>query len=129
MTKVPNPKQVHGDKKVKVQYIPPSAIIALGQALGEGGDKYGPFNWRNNPIECLTYIGGCMRHLLAYMDGETIDPEGGKHHLAGALANLAILIDAESMGTMIDNRPKSSNAGAKIRELAGVKLKDDDVLF
>lgn len=121
-TTTPNPKKIHGDKKVKVQYIPASAIIALGQALGEGGDKYGPFNYRESKVEALTYIGGMLRHLLAYADGEDIDPEGGKPHLAGLMANAAILIDTKSCGTLIDNRPKLGNAGAHLRELAGIKI-------
>lgn len=117
-----NPKQANGDKKVKVQYIPPIAIIALGEALGEGGVKYGPFNWRDKPVEVLTYVGGMLRHLLAYMDGEDVDPEGGKLHLGGLMANAAILIDATHCGTIIDNRPEKGHAGERIRELAGVKL-------
>lgn len=117
-----NPKQLEGDKKVKVQYIPPMAIIALGEALGEGGVKYGPFNWRDMPVEALTYVGGMLRHILAYVDGENIDPESGKHHLAGVMANAAIVIDAESCGSLIDNRPKKGAAGARIRELANVKI-------
>jgi hypothetical protein len=121
-TTLANPKQANGDKKVKVQYIPPSAIIALGEALGEGGVKYGPFNWRDKPVEVLTYVGGMLRHLLAYMDGEDVDPEGGKLHLGGLMANAAILVDATHCGTIIDNRPKKGHSGDRIRELAGVKL-------
>lgn len=117
-----NPKQAQGDKKIKVQYIPPSAIIALGEALGEGGVKYGPFNWRDKPVEALTYVGGMLRHLLAYIDGEDIDPEGNKPHLAGILANAAILIDAQHCDTLIDNRPKKGWSGEKIRQLANVKI-------
>lgn len=107
-----NPKQQWGDKKLKVQWVPPSAICALAQGLGEGGAKYGPYNWRDEPVETMTYYGGAMRHLLAWLDGEDIDHDSkeGKTHLAGALSSLAILIDAIESGYAIDNRPKKGGA-------------------
>lgn len=111
-----NPKQIYGDKKLPIQWVPPAAICAMARGLGEGGRKYWPYNWRDNPVELLTYYGATMRHLLAWLDGEDVDPDSkeGKTHLDGAIASLAILIDAAESGYAIDNRP---NKGAAPRML------------
>lgn len=111
-----NPKQAYGDKKVPLQLIPPAALIYMGQALKEGARKYGAYNWRENDVEVMTYIGATMRHVAAYLDREDVDPESGNHHLAHALASLAILVDSIECGVSIDNRPPEGAAGKLIRD-------------
>jgi hypothetical protein len=102
-----NPKQAYGDKKVPLQFVPPVAEVYLGLALKEGARKYGAYNWRDTSVESMTYIGAARRHIGAFLDGEDIDPESGNPHLAHAMASLAILVDAQENGTLIDNRPKA----------------------
>jgi hypothetical protein len=101
----PNPKKAFGDKKVPVHLVPPALLIETAVAFKEGR-KYGPFNWRASPVEATTYIGAMYRHLMAYQDGEDLDPESteGKTHLAGIAACCAILMDANAHGSLIDNR-------------------------
>ena len=111
-----NPKQAYGDKKVPLQLIPPSALAYLGVALKEGARKYGPYNWRDNKVEQMTYLGAAMRHIAAYIDREDIDHESGNPHLAHALASLAILVDAVECRVDIDNRPPEGAAGRVLRE-------------
>ncbi len=105
---VANPKQSAGDKKLPLQWVPPALQAAAARALGEGGRKYGPYNWRDLPVEAMTYVGAIQRHLLAWMDGEELDPdsEEGKHHLDGVAGSLAVLLDSLHGGYLIDNRPK-----------------------
>ena len=110
-----NPKQAFGDRKVKLQLVPPAASIAIATGLEEGAEKYGPWNWRDDPVELMTYFGALKRHMDAWLEGEDSDPDGdGKTHLDGAIASLAILIDAQSLGEgrFIDNRPSKSSPGA-----------------
>ncbi len=117
-TPPPNPKQVFGDRKVPMHLWPMSATVEGALAFREGR-KYGPFNWRDTPVEAMTYVGALLRHMAAWIDGESIDPDGsGKTHLGGALACLAILVDATHCGTLIDNRPPPGQAGPAIRALA-----------
>jgi hypothetical protein len=104
-----NPKSQFGIKKVQLNLNPPSAIVYM--ALGmEEGQKYGPFNWRHNKVSASTYIAALQRHLLAWIDGENIDPESGKPHLAHMLANIAILVDATETKNLIDDRPLPGKA-------------------
>lgn len=109
---IQNPKQKMGDKKIPLHLVPPAASIAIARGLAEGAEKYGPWNWREIPINIMTYIGSAQRHIAAYVEGEDTDPDGdGKSHLDGAIASLAIIIDAISAGTCNDDRPPISNGG------------------
>lgn len=119
----PNPKKAYGDLKVPLHLVPAALDIGAAISLGEGGEKYGPFNWREDPVEAMTYVGALKRHLAGYVDGEDIDPEStwGKTHLQGLAGCIAILLDATDMGTLIDNRPKKGRAAQRIRELTRKK--------
>lgn len=101
--------------KPSIQYVPVALMAECAEALAEGRIKYGVAKWRECETESMTYLGGALRHLYAYIDGEDIDPESitGKTHLAGAIASLAILVDCIAAGTIVDNRPPKG-PGAKL---------------
>lgn len=105
--KPPNPKKAFGDKKPPLAYIPLSAQLAMLEALYDGRLKYGPHNWKVDPVEAMTYIDGAMRHLQLWKVGEELTRDTFVKNLGGVMACCAILIDAQEHGTLIDNRPKS----------------------
>jgi hypothetical protein len=49
--------------------------------------------------------------LFAWFDGEEVASDSGVHHLGHAMACLAILLDAQETGNLVDDRP-TSNQGA-----------------
>lgn len=112
-----NPKDLEGNKKSPISLVPPSVMIYMAEAFREGARKYGPYNWRTKKVQAMIYLDAAFRHMLAKLDGEDIDPESGKDHLAGALASLAVYIDAQETGNLIDNRPPKGVAGKLIRKL------------
>jgi len=112
-----NPKDLEGSKKPQPSLVPPSAILHLAEAFKEGAKKYGSYNWRTTQVQAMIYLDAILRHVYAVIDGEDIDPESGKHHLAGVLASAAIYIDALETGNLIDNRPVKGVAGDLIRKL------------
>ena len=116
-----NPKDLEGNKKPRISLVPPSAIIHLASAFKEGEEKYGAYNWRTNKVQAMIYLDAILRHVLAIVDGEDIDPESttGKHHIDGVIASAAVYIDAMDGGNLIDNRPPKGTAGALIRKLGG----------
>jgi hypothetical protein len=111
-----NPKDVVGKTKPQLALIPPSALIEVAKVAQVGDDKYGPFNWREIPIEVMQYLHAMHRHLAAFLDGENNDTESGASHLAHVIQTAAIVIDAQACGTLIDNRPKPGPAARLIRE-------------
>jgi Domain of unknown function (DUF5664) len=111
-----NPKTLTGALKVPVfTVVPPASIIGEAEAMRygafeaprvDGSKGYGPFNWRDQKIEAMTYIDANQRHIMAWVDGEELAPDSLVHHLKHAKASLGILIDAIEHSMWIDNRPK-----------------------
>jgi hypothetical protein len=71
-----------------------------------GADKYGPWNWRETGVCASTYVNAILRHLNAWRDGESLDPESGITHLAHIACSANILMDAEVCGKLQDDRNK-----------------------
>ncbi len=113
-----NPKKQYGDKKVPLHLVPPALVIGAAHALREGAGRYGPYNWRESKVEAMTYVGAILRHCMAYLDGEDVDPEStvGKLHLDGIAGSVAVLLDATHGGFLIDNRPPKGPAPGMVRE-------------
>lgn len=111
-----NPKDLVGARKAPLALVPPALVIGAAEALANGAEKYGPFNWRDQPVQAVTYVEAAMRHLLAYLDGEDVATDSGIHHVKHAVAGLAILLDCMGLGTLVDNRPAAGPAPALLAE-------------
>jgi len=101
-----NPKTALGEAKPKLSDTPTIGIQLMGQVHSNGANKYGRFNWREHAVSSTVYYDAAQRHLMAWFDGETIDPESGLSHLAHVMACMNILLDAEKNGKLNDNRDK-----------------------
>lgn len=86
--------------------IPRTALEAEAQVLAFGAEKYGRDNWRKG-MEWQRMIDAALRHIVAFADGEDMDPESGYHHLAHAKCCLSFLLEyhAKQLGT--DDRAHS----------------------
>ncbi len=111
-----NPKDLVGAKKAPLGVVPPSLVPFVAPAMAVGANKYGPFNWRKQPVQAMTYIEAAERHILAWVDGQENAEDTGVHHLAHALAGLAILADAISADNLIDNRPSPGPTADILRD-------------
>lgn len=111
-----NPKDQIGKTKPPLALLPSGGVVHTALAMGNGARKYGPFNWRDAPVEVLEYLNAAHRHLLAFMDGEDVAADSGVHHLGHACAGLMILLDAIECGTAIDNRPAPGKAAELIEQ-------------
>jgi len=79
----------------KLQYglLPPLALKATVEILTFGAEKYEPDNWKHVPDSKRRYFDALQRHLWAWKEGEQIDPESDKNHLAHALCCLMFLYE------------------------------------
>lgn len=120
-----NPKKRHGVIKASMSTTPKSALLYLGKVMNLGAEKYGPFNWRENHVDALTYIDAIQRHIDLWESGQDNDPpvgiDGKKGsnvtHLAHIMACCAILIDAQENGALVDNRHKTDSTENVMRKL------------
>lgn len=81
----------HDSGKSRVDLLEPEFLIAMGEVLKHGADKYSINNWQVVDDFKSRYKAAALRHLLAYMDGELIDKDSGCEHLAMAATNLMFL--------------------------------------
>jgi hypothetical protein len=112
-----NPKDVIGRTKPPLELVPPSFLILTSMAMKLGAKKYGPYNWRHEKVSAMVYLGAALRHIQSAIDGEEIDHESGVSHIAHASACMAIFLDAQATGNMVDDRPPKGKAAELIRGL------------
>jgi hypothetical protein len=105
-----NPKDRIGTTKVPLHLIPLSAQIPTCLALFTGEKKYERWNWRHEQVAASIYIDAALRHIQKWVHGQENDKETGIHHLGHAIAGLMILIDSQSYGNLIDDRPPADNS-------------------
>lgn len=108
-----NPKGAAGLAKPQLHLIPVGAMTPIARVMELGASKYGPYNWRDTPVNYTTYLSAARRHIDAFLDGQVQDPESGQSHLAHAAAGLMILLDAIVTGNAKDDRPKPNPAYAE----------------
>jgi len=101
-----NPKDAIGVKKPSLRFVPMAPVYMMGQAMADGGVKYGPFNWREQPVNASVYYDAALRHMTQWYLGNDRASDSNVHHLAHAMACMAILLDAESQNSLNDDRPK-----------------------
>jgi len=83
--------------KIRYGLLPPLALKATADVLTFGAEKYEPDNWKRVPDSLNRYFDAAQRHMWAFKEGETIDPESGKHHLAHALCCLMFLYEHDTV--------------------------------
>lgn len=99
-----NPKDRLGIKKVPLSLVPMAGLIYEALAFAEGAAKYGEFNWRNKAVRRRVYLEAILRHALAALAGEDLDPDSGLPHEAKIRACCGIILDARECGNLIDDR-------------------------
>lgn len=78
--------------KLSYTLLPFPAITEVVHILEFGKQKYGRDNWKKVPNAKERYLDACLRHIISYLEGETQDPESGRHHLAHAVCCLLFVL-------------------------------------
>lgn len=116
--KATNPKDAMGVQKVPMHLVPGSAKAYLAMAFLEGALKYGKYNWRIAGVRSSIYLDAMERHLEKYKNGEDCDKVTKVPHLASIMACCAIILDAELVGKLKDDRPPRAEVSGLIDSLA-----------
>ena len=78
--------------KPKMGTLPWEALKKVREVMDFGADKYGEDNWRKADSSDR-YIQAAFRHLIAHQQGELLDSESGKEHLAHAATSLLFALE------------------------------------
>ena len=82
----------HDTGKLRYSLLPWFSITAIVKVLEFGAKKYKINSWQGLADSEDRYFDAAIRHLLAYRDGEWLDPESGLSHLSHAACNVVFLI-------------------------------------
>lgn len=121
-----DPKAKFGATKPNYALIPGTALAHMALAMEDGAMKYGPSNWRENPVEAMTYLAANLRHTFAFIDGEDFTSDTQVHNLGAVMACCAIIIDAQEQGTLVDNRPRKGQTSEVQTRLQAFKKENWD---
>lgn len=105
MEKPTNPKDSVGIRKVPMSCVSSPVVLEMALGMMEGARKYGRHNWRPGGALASVYYDATMRHLMAWWEGEDIDPVSGISHISKAMSSLHVLRDAMINENWTDDRP------------------------
>lgn len=108
--KATNPKDAVGVRKAPMSTVPANVLVEVGVGMLEGTCKYGRHNYRAAGVRSSVYYDGTLRHLMAWWEGEDLDPDSGMSHVTKAICSLVVLRDAMLQGMVTDDRPPRSGA-------------------
>lgn len=82
------------------------AITKVTEVMTFGKKKYSAHNWRAG-FKFSRVLAAALRHIFAYLGGESKDPETGFSHLAHAACCLMFLLEFEQTHPELDDRYKA----------------------
>jgi hypothetical protein len=100
-----NSKDKAATSRLDLSLFPDTAAAYGALAMVEGDCKYGGYNYRPGGVLASVYVAACRRHLSKWYNGQDEDAKTKVHHLASALACIAVMIDAIECGVLQDDRP------------------------
>lgn len=100
----------HDAGKVRLDLLPPDALLEIGRVLSFGAVKYAPRNWEEG-IDHGRLYAAALRHLLAWQQREDRDVETGLPHLAHAACCVMMLLSSSLRGIGTDDRPDGLKTG------------------
>ena len=78
--------------KPRVSLIEPQFILGLAAVLTFGAKKYEAHNWKKMTASDIPRVkDSLLRHTLAYLGGEQLDPESDLPHLHHMTCNIMFL--------------------------------------
>jgi hypothetical protein len=94
--------------KVRVDLLPVHPLTEIARVLTFGATKYDERNWEKG-FDWSRIYGAALRHLLAWWDGEDLDPETSMSHLAHAATCVMFLLEYEKTKAGVDDRPRRND--------------------
>jgi Domain of unknown function (DUF5664) len=97
----------HDKGKEPLHLLSRTWLLGVARVLGFGATKYAAHNWRGG-IERSRLVAAAFRHLLAYNEGEDVDPETGLPHLDHASCCLMFARELHETRPDLDDRYKEN---------------------
>lgn len=95
-----------GQKEARYDLLPAVPLRTVAELFGKGAQKYEERNWERGYEWSLSFA-ALNRHLWQFWNGEDIDEELGKPHLAAVIFHALALLEFSTTHPEFDNRPNS----------------------
>jgi hypothetical protein len=92
--------------KPPLAMLPWAGIREVAHVQAYGHKKYGDFHNFRKGIEVSRNLSCAVRHISDFMDGQDLDSESGRNHLAHAACRLLFTLQNINDGVAIDDRYK-----------------------
>lgn len=81
--------------KPRMSLVPPHALTEMAKVMTFGASKYKAHSWKDVENAQERYLDALLRHAIAYVAGERIDPESGLLTMAHIMCDAAFLIELD----------------------------------
>ena len=81
--------------KPRMSLVPPHALTEMANVMTFGASKYKAHSWKQVENAQERYLDALLRHAVAYVSGERIDPESGLPTMAHIMCDAAFLIELD----------------------------------
>jgi hypothetical protein len=98
----------HDQSKEPLSLLSRTWLLGVATVMAFGAKKYAAHNWRGG-IERSRLLSACLRHILAYNEGEDTDPETGLSHLDHASCCLMFARELHDTRPDLDDRYKGKS--------------------
>ncbi len=88
--------------------LPTEALLEVAKVLDYGAANYTPHNWRSG-FAWTRLSSAMLRHIFAWIGGETNDPESGLNHIAHAACGCLFLLEHQIKDYGKDDRHKEKD--------------------
>lgn len=95
----------HDQTKEPLSLLSRVWLLGVASVMAFGAKKYKSHNWRAG-IERSRLLSAALRHILAYNEGEDLDPESGLSHLDHASCCLMFAREHHETHPELDDRYK-----------------------
>lgn len=94
-----------GSKQARYDLIPAGPLRLVAELYGKGAEKYDDRNWELGYDWNLSFA-ALQRHAWQFWNGEDLDQETGKPHLASVIFHAMALLEFMETHPEFDNRPR-----------------------
>lgn len=96
--------KTYDDGKPPLAHLPWDALREVAMVQAYGQSKYGDFYNYKKGMELSRNLSCAIRHITDFMDGDDLDDESGRSHLAHAACRVLFALQNIKDGVAIDDR-------------------------
>lgn len=100
----PAKAKTYDDGKPPLAHLPWDALREVAMVQAYGQSKYGDFYNYKKGMELSRNLSCAIRHITDFMDGDDLDDESGRSHLAHAACRVLFALQNIKDGVAIDDR-------------------------